>query len=342
MSLLQAVPVFDAQLAESVARDRYGIRSRASLLPSERDQNFLLTSELGQEFVLKIANGLEQSSLLESQNEAMGHLAKRLSYCPQVVPTTSREQMFEVDAPSGGSHFVRLLTCLPGVPLGTVKEQSPALLCDFGKKLGRLDRELATFDHPAAHRDFHWDLANGSRIVESHGGLIASPKMREVAFRGAEYFQANLGPHIQDLRRSVIHGDANDYNVLAGFDETGAQRVTGLIDFGDMVHSYTIGDLAVAIAYAVLGKADPIGTALWLVTGYAEEYPLTGVEIEALFELVRMRLCMSLCLAAYQLKQRPQNEYLSISQQAITDTLPALVEIDSREVARAFRDVCHY
>ena len=46
------------------------------------------------------------------------------------------------------------------------------------------------------------------------------------------------------------HHDANDYNVLAGGGRelySRNQSVVGLVDFGDMVHSYTVADLAVAI-----------------------------------------------------------------------------------------------
>src|SRR6185503_13860961 len=114
-----------------------------------------------------------------------------------------------------------------------------------------------------------------------------------------------------DLRRSVIHGDANDYNVLVDMDV-----VVGLIDFGDMVYSWTIGNLAIAIAYVVLGKEDPYGSADDVIDGYTKEFSLHKEEIDVLWKLVRLRLAMSVCLAADQLRQRPENEYLQISQRA--------------------------
>ena len=55
---------------------------------------------------------------------------------------------------------------LQGVPLGEIKSQTPKLLRDLGRKLGELDRALMDFDHPAVHRDFHWDLANGNRVID--------------------------------------------------------------------------------------------------------------------------------------------------------------------------------
>jgi len=101
--------------------------------------------------------------------------------------------------------------------------------------------------------------------------------------------------------------------------------VTGLLDFGDMVYSYTVGDLAIAIAYVVLDKPDPRSAASEVVKGYTSEFDLRDEELEMLWPLVRLRLAMSVCMAAYQLRQQPQNEYLRISQRAVEAILPRLI-----------------
>ena len=106
--------------------------------------------------------------------------------------------------------------------------------------------------------------------------------------------------------------------------------VTGLIDFGDMVYSYTVGDLAIAIAYVILDKTDPHAAAVEIVSGYRSEFALLEEELEALWPLVRLRLAMSVCLAAHQLRQQPENEYLQISQKAIEEKLPRIYADDRR------------
>ena len=100
--------------------------------------------------------------------------------------------------------------------------------------------------------------------------------------------------------------------------------IVGVIDFGDMVYSYTAGNLAIAIAYAVLDKTDPAATTREMIDGYTSEFPLLQNEIEILWPLVLLRLGMSACLAAYQGKQRPENEYLQVSQRAIKENLGRL------------------
>lgn len=305
MQLLRHTPAFDIESATRIAEKLFGVRATARVLPSERDQNFLLTDAAGEKFVLKIANALESRELLEAQNAALEHLGTRISCCPRVVPNVDGEPISRES-----DHLVRLVTYLPGSPLAEATPHSPELLRDLGQKLGQLDHALADFDHPAVHRDFHWDLANGNRIIDNYADPHLHELVRKCRFEGNAH-----------LRQSVIHGDANDYNVLID-----ANRVTGLIDFGDMVYSWTVGNLAIALAYVVLGKDDPRRAATCVIEGYTAEFPLMQEELDVLWDLVRLRLAMSVCLAAYQLRQRPENDYLRISQRAIAETLPRLLD----------------
>jgi Ser/Thr protein kinase RdoA (MazF antagonist) len=303
--------------AQAIAEKYFGIQASASELPSERDQNFLLTACSGEKFVLKIANILEAREALEAQNAMMKHLAERVSFCPRVVRGVSGEEIVTVEG-----RLVRVLSYLPGKPLATVETQSPELLRDFGRKLGRLAEALVGFDHSAAHRDFYWDLAKGAHIVSEFGTQISTDWLREMVLT----YPKDLCLSVEKLRKSVIHGDANDYNVLVEGNE-----VVGLIDFGDMVYSYSVGELAIAVAYVVLGKEDPYAAAAPVIEGYTSEFALTKDEVDALWPLVRLRLCMSVCIAAHQQAQQPENEYLGVSQSLIAETLPRLLATDPHE-----------
>jgi len=272
----------------------------AQQLPSERDQNFLVIDDSGQQFVLKIATASESRAFLEAQNAVLDYLSERVTFCQRVIGEITE---FE-------GHLVRVVTYLPGVPLAQIKPHTSGLLQDLGQKLGQLSRALADFDHPAVHRDFHWDLANGNRVINEYAPLIEKAELRDLVLK------CRFEPETE-LRRSVIHGDANDYNVLV---DPESMTVSGLIDFGDMVYSYTVGDLAIAIAYVVLGEGDPRD----VIAGYTSEFGLLDEERVALWPLVRLRLAMSVCIAAHQMRQQPDNEYLGISQKAIEKTLPRI------------------
>ncbi len=340
MRLLEHTPRFNAETASLQARKIYGLKCAAETLPSDRDQNFLLITESGEKFVLKIANSTEQRAMLEAQQQVLKHLAKSVSLCPKVVTSLNEETVVEVVSPEGVKHFAWLITHLPGSPLGKVKRHSNELMRDLGKCLGQMDKALADFDHPAIHRDLHWDLANGLREIRKYESLIADDAMRKLVGDIASDFERDTLPLLTGLRRSAIHNDANDYNILVGGGDdpyTRNQRVTGLVDFGDLVYSFTVGELAIAIAYAILDKPDPLAIAVEIVKAYNSEYPLTEGEIAGLFGLIRLRLCVSVCMAANQQRQRPDDEYLSISQQPISATLPKLAKIHSRFAETAFR-----
>src|SRR5215475_9636861 len=336
--MLEYSPGFSFEEATALARDLYGLDVAASALPSERDQNFLLRDRSGGKYVLKIANALEDGALLEAQQQAMARVAERAPRGQRIAPTQTGALLSEIRSASGMRHFVWIVDWLPGVPLGDLKRHSPELLRDLGRRVGRIDCALADFDHQAIHRDFHWDLANGLSVVREYESLITDAETRRLVVKFAAEFERDVAPILPRLRKSAIHNDANDYNVIvrAGDDPHAkrqgvvGQSVVELIDFGDMVHSFTVADLAVAIAYAMLNKPDPLAVAAEIVNGYHAEYALTEDEIAALFGLARLRLCMSVCIGAHQRRQRPDDDYLIISQRPIRDTLPKLAQIHPR------------
>ena len=162
----------DRIYAQAIAEKYFGIQASAHELPSERDQNFLLTGNDGEKFVLKIANRNEKREVLEAQNAMLGHLAERVSVCPPVVEGISGETIVIATLRGCAKRLVRVVRYLPGVPLAKVEVQSAELLYDLGRKLGQLSAALVGFDHPGAHREFHWDLAQGVQVVEQWGPRV--------------------------------------------------------------------------------------------------------------------------------------------------------------------------
>ncbi len=333
-SLVQHAPRFTVDRALSLAAELYNLQATAETLPSERDQNFLLTDLSGERFVLKIANSLEDQALLQAQSDAMMHAGERLSYCQSLLPSVNGKILEQVTSASGDTNLIRVATYLTGVALGETREHSTPLLRDLGHKLAQLDIALMDFDRSAIHRNFHWDLANWQAVIAECSNLISDASLCALVVNYVEAFETTAAPLLSGLRQSVIHGDTNDYNILID-DEL--SEVVAIIDFGDMVYSYTIADLAIALAYVALNNDSPLATAANIVAAYHELLPLTDEEIETVWGLMIMRLCMSVCIAAYQQRERPDNEYLDISQQAIRSTLPKLLAIDTGEATTIFR-----
>jgi 4-aminobutyrate aminotransferase-like enzyme/Ser/Thr protein kinase RdoA (MazF antagonist) len=341
MDVLQFAPALTPAGAADLGRRLFGLDAEASALPSERDQNFVLQTAAGDRFVLKIANSTDDRTLLEAQNAALTHVARASTLCPRVIPTIDGHEIAEISPAPGIRHFVRLLTWLPGMPLGSLDEHPPELLASLGAAVAELDSALAGFDHPAIHRDFYWDLAKGLTIVRDHAPAIPDPSLRALVQELARRIDARDGPRFAGLRRAAAHNDPNDYNILVDLPPEGGnyRGSVRILDFGDIVHTYAIADLAIAVAYAILGKHNPLEAAVAVVRGYQQARPLDDDEIASLFGLVLLRLCTSVAVAARQQTQRPDDAYLGISQAPIARTLPILAALDFDAVESAFRQV---
>jgi Ser/Thr protein kinase RdoA (MazF antagonist) len=350
MSLLAQAPRFDLADAARFARDIYGIDAAASALPSERDQNVLLATRAGDRYVLKIANASEDRTMLEAQNAAMTHVADRVALSPRVLPTIDGDT---IGTAPGGVHLVRLVTYLAGLPLAKAGARTPALHESLGRAVGRLDAALADFDHPAIHRRFHWDLAHAADIIGEHLPLVREASIRDLVEQVSGSALHDIAPREDAFRRTAVHHDANDWNVLVSTPESLLPNpnpnpeshvpnplVVGIIDFGDMVHSWTVADPAVAVAYAMLDAPDPLATAAAIVRGYQAAHPLRDDELAAVFPLACLRLCMSACIAAWQQQQRPDDAYLGVSQAPIRRTLPVLAAIPIRVAEETLRSAC--
>ena len=82
-------PAFAEQIVRDAVMRAYGITGRFEPLVSERDQNFRLVTAHGENYVVKIANPLEDPRVTDFQSKALQHLENRRCPVPvpQVVPT---------------------------------------------------------------------------------------------------------------------------------------------------------------------------------------------------------------------------------------------------------------
>ncbi|MEK6235934.1 MAG: phosphotransferase, partial [Planctomycetales bacterium] len=270
-------PRFSSEEAIEIARSRFGVAGSAEELPSERDQNFRLRKPSGDLFVLKLANAAANRESLECQNQAMRRVAEHCgeSVCPRPVPAQSGNEIIELQADDGRRYFGRLLTHVPGVPLAEVNPHSPMLLDSLGRLLGSVSEALRGFSHPAAVRDFVWDLKNSGDVVRDRGPTALSADRWEIVAQFLKHHEEHVVPKLDGLRVGVLHNDANDYNVLVEQRPTIDRKAVALLDFGDMVESHLVNELAICLGYAMLDKPDPLVAAARVVQGYHAVFPLT-------------------------------------------------------------------
>ena len=290
--------------AASLLQGEFGLTGDLHPLPSERDQNFRVQAAAGR-FVLKIAKSDERREVLEFQNAAIAHLRREIEGLdwPVLRRTVHGAEISRVCDDRGRIHLVRVFSWVEGMPLAQATPHDSTLLGSLGRALARLDRSFQRFTHPAMHRALEWDLKRADDAFR-HVELLSAPQRSLIDDHIAAWREIPW----PRLRHGVIHGDANDYNVLVR-----AGEVAALLDFGDMVHSAVVGDLAIGAAYAMLGKRDPLSAAREVINHYCRTFPLTAAEADAVFPLIGTRLAMSVCYATRNARDKRDDPYQQVS-----------------------------
>jgi 4-aminobutyrate aminotransferase-like enzyme/Ser/Thr protein kinase RdoA (MazF antagonist) len=337
-----AQPVTEAE-AVRVAREIFSLEVSAKSLPGEYDDNFHLTSADGREFVLKIMHPAREQSFVEMQCQALQHLATRVPHLalPRVCTAPGGNAFTTATLTDGTKRLLWMLTFVHGTVLAKVNPHTPELLRNLGQFLGEMNAALVDFSHPAAHRELKWDLSQASWIRDYLQHIEGSQR-RLLVERFLHSYESEVVRALPSLRRSVIYGDANDYNVLVSPPWPQPRKVVSVIDFGDMHYGLTISEVAIAAAYAILGEIDPLAAACAVVAGYHGAFPLSEAEISVLYPLIAMRLAVSVTNSAHRKSLVPGDPYVTISEAPAWEALEKLAAVHPRFAHYSFRDACGF
>jgi 4-aminobutyrate aminotransferase-like enzyme/Ser/Thr protein kinase RdoA (MazF antagonist) len=327
--------------AARLAREIYGLEARVSALPSEYDDNFLVEAADGTARVLKVMHPMRDAGFVDLQCAALRTIAERDPGLPvpAVVPGRDGRAWTTTAVGGGPPRLVWMLTYLAGRPIAGVRPVTPVLLEELGGTLARLDLALAGFSHPSARRELKWDFLRAGWIRE-HLGLVRDPRRRALVEKVLARYDAEFVPTLPRLRRGVVYADANEHNVLVRVDPGRPPGLAGLVDFGDMIETVTVAEVAVAAAYASFGAADPLAAVRPLVAGYHRVLPLADEEIAVLDALVRVRLAVSVVNSACRSAAEPGDPYLTVSEAPAWAALEAFERVPLRFAHCAYRDGC--
>ena len=329
-------PSFSVEEAGEIAASRYGVEAVVRSLSGYSDQNFHLARASGEQFVLKIAHASERRDSLDLQNRAMSRVSDASIgvETPQVCPTSAGGDSTSVEGSSGARHMVRLLTWVEGTAWSAAPPAPASRLRDLGRLAGKMDIELEGLPDASTSRFSEWDLKELSGI-EKHIGALANRERREMVQRVLHGFEAAVAPRLTSFRQGVIHGDVNNDNVLVGAD--GA--IVGLIDFGDVVYTAIVFEVAIAATYAMLDRNHPAAVGAEVLVGFDSVRPLQAEEREVVFDLICGRLAMSATFAAHFSCLDPANPAITANESRAWSTLEKLLDRESdmrRELIRPF------
>ena len=272
--------------------------------------NYFIKSSLSNNIFKTYKYDKELLSILEAENEALLHLQeKNEDKFPKPTPFVSGDFIGILDI-DGEATICRMLSFLDGEFLGDQKV-TRELFNSLGLFLAQMDLRFQKFNsYTLKARQWEWDIQY-LHLNKKYLDDIPTPRDRSLVSYFFQQFEEKVTPILPELRKQIIHNDANEWNVLV---KNG--KVSAIIDFGDLAYSPLINELAIAITYACYDKEKPLEWAPIIIKSYHDVLPLEEKEIAVLYYLIAARLCTSVCNSANSKKTNPDNKYASISEES--------------------------
>lgn len=280
-----------------LARTHWGVTGTFQPLTSERDLNHRIDTGTAS-FTLKLSNPAEPPAMTDFQTLALLHVARQDPDLPtpRVIPTHDGRHV--VPTTDGA---LRLLSWCHGTPIARLP-RSPALARATGDALARLTAALTGFVHPADDHFLLWDIRRFAALQPLVPLLPLALQTEVQAF--SPIFQTRIAPALAGLPTQVVHADFNPHNLLS--DPDSPDRITGILDFGDMVRTPRICDLAVAASYLV-DPDKPLLLLVPMVAAYHARLPLLPAELALLPDLIMARMLTTLTISNWRAARYPEN-----------------------------------
>ena len=259
---------------------------------------------------------------------------------PRVVQSDQGRDFHTVRFSNGCDHDVYLLTYLDGVLLSdTGVRDDSATRREIGKLMANVDLALRGYFHPAAMQEHPWNFETCTRLrhlIKHIGSVEARAEVDEVF----EHMSDIVIPRLQTLRHQVIHQDAHTDNILV--DPEDATRITGLIDFGDLLYGTLVAEIAVACDSIPYGSPDMATAAAEIVASFDSVLALEEQEVDLVFDLICARNALTATIAAARLALTPEQPVHIQSPLAFVDNLRELQRVGRTDFTRHLRTACRF
>jgi 4-aminobutyrate aminotransferase-like enzyme/Ser/Thr protein kinase RdoA (MazF antagonist) len=326
--------------AQEILSELFDIQAIATELPGSVDFNFRIKIENHEGYILKVSRPDEDRTNLDFQQSLLQYVEGNGQHliAPKVIQDKDGSNISTFTDGDGNLRYVRLLSWISGRVWSSVNPQLEQLRFSLGEECGKLTQALQGFTHENASREEVWDVAQSLWTTE-HRSLFSDEDSRTVCFF-QELFKRDFKAY-SELRKSVVHGDPNDNNVIVS-SELINPKVKAAIDYGDAIHTQIINDLAIATAYAIMDHPDPLNAALSVISGYHSTFKIQEEELPHLYSAIAMRLVITVTKSAIYKVEEPDNEYLLISEKPAWEVLRKWQMVSPNFAHYSFRKACGF
>ncbi len=301
-------PSVSVARAQQMLEEHYGLAATLQALGSQQDLNYRVDSDKGR-FVLKICHGDYPIVELQAQHAGLAYLGGRDGLrVPRVIAANTGEDVLSLELDGQRLH-VRLLEYIEGQPLTRLKYLSRDLVIGFGRLCGEIDRALADFRHPGLERTLQWDARHASALIDHLLPVIKDPLQQAVIGEAVAKAGRRLQPLLDKLPMQAVHLDITDDNVMWRRDGQRRWQLQGVIDFGDLIHTWRIAELAVTCAALLHHAEDDPLVIVPAIRAYHAVNPLRREELLALWPLIVKRAAVLVLSGEQQVSIDPDNRY---------------------------------
>lgn len=309
--LVAPMVAIEEERAAALLTERFGVDGTLEELGSNHDRNFRVRTGPDEHgYVFKIFNPVIDRAVLRAQSEATERLARTL---PELRLPRARVgvdgEYIQIVSVDGQDYDCQLLDYVPGEPIMDSRYLAPRVVARLGELAGRITAALDGLDVPTPDRPMLWDLRNALDVVEALAPHMVDQRRAQRVLRAARAAQQQVQRSSARLPIQVIHGDVADNNVVCRTGPDGRLMPVGLIDFGDLMHSWAVAELAVACTSVLHHHGATPDSVLPAVRAFHAVRPLAGDELDVLWPLVVLRGCVLVVCGQHAALQDPGNGY---------------------------------
>jgi len=329
---------FELKFIESLVFSNYGIKVKATQIEGEKDDNFKVEAK-NKSYFFKIYPKKTDEKFVKFQSQLLSHL-KDYKKTGNNNLTSFKKTYATFSDNENEIRFFRMNDWICGRLWSSVNPISNSLREKLGIENAELLLKLSRTKLNYVRKDFDWDLANFLWIEKFYKKINLKKKYQKTIKNTIENLKKKRSK-FQKLRKHLIHNDLNDNNIIVS-ENLKTPTILGLIDFGDCVRSQLINELAVTCTYGIIKSLTPLESAFHIIKGFNSKIKISEDEIDFLYDLILIRISISIVKSALNEKNNPSNKYLQVSKNDMLTIFDKWSKINRELATHFFRHACNF